>query len=396
MVFHDANQDTIQVYNEKHELVDTIGFLLTQDNQRVDIKDVHSIEFSPDPKTPDLVLIASQGTERLVEFNYKTKKINWMWNPWVNGFSTNQLGLTMIAQGDDVDTTGLSEVSFAEAKRRIVENDRLYPEDKFFKDEFLVVDLNNLKPLLGLEPWQLVLQLNSVFYSKEPGMVMATSFITGETFEVDKKTGEATRIPGESRTKPHGFLPFRAGYIETDTGGAKVVFHSYDLIPKIVYDFSKFSGKAEGDSEWLQYSFPISEELIATIDFARNRVFVWNAFTEQVSMYPYSKDLVVQTIVPVDRNRKNEDAAMAIDEFGGIDLNRKHLDLQIKRDGKGVVLPMAEQSIEALQNIEGFIPVIINIAPVMNMPMLLGFTDTEEDIKDTRSLSKANKLEEEV
>jgi len=58
------------------------------------------------------------------------------------------------------------------------------------------------------------------------------------------------------------------------------------------------------------------------------------------------------------------------DRVGGIDLNPASLNLKIKRDGKGVALPMTKQSIEKL-NIEGFIPVIINFEPV-SLPMLLG------------------------
>jgi hypothetical protein len=60
---------------------------------------------------------------------------------------------------------------------------------------------------------------------------------------------------------------------------------------------------------------------------------------------------------------------------GGIDFNRKHLNLQIKRDGNGVPLPLPQQPIEDM-NIDGFLPVIINISPV-NIPLLLGFFDNE-------------------
>ena len=54
-----------------------------------------------------------------------------------------------------------------------------------------------------------------------------------------------------------------------------------------------------------------------------------------------------------------------------IDLNTAQFDLQIKRDGKGIPLPVFDQSIENI-NIKGFIPVIINIQPVINLPLLLG------------------------
>jgi hypothetical protein len=56
---------------------------------------------------------------------------------------------------------------------------------------------------------------------------------------------------------------------------------------------------------------------------------------------------------------------------GGIDLNPALLDLQIKRDGNGVPLPIPMQPIETM-HIDGFLPVIINIVPITNLPTLLG------------------------
>ena len=53
-----------------------------------------------------------------------------------------------------------------------------------------------------------------------------------------------------------------------------------------------------------------------------------------------------------------------------LDLNPVHLNLQIKRDGRGVALPLGQQPLEAI-NIQGFIPIIINVTPA-NVPMLLG------------------------
>jgi len=63
-------------------------------------------------------------------------------------------------------------------------------------------------------------------------------------------------------------------------------------------------------------------------------------------------------------------------KYGGINLNPALLDLQIKRDANFVPLPMNLQPIENMY-IEGFIPVIINVTPVVNLPLLLGLTDTE-------------------
>ncbi len=86
---------------------------------------------------------------------------------------------------------------------------------------------------------------------------------------------------------------------------------------------------------------------------------------------------------------------MAGDTFrkGGIDLNPALLDLQIKRDGNGVPLPLPMQPIENM-HIEGFLPIIINVTPITNLPLLLGLADTESDTEETRPTLKAREPEE--
>jgi len=56
---------------------------------------------------------------------------------------------------------------------------------------------------------------------------------------------------------------------------------------------------------------------------------------------------------------------------GGIDFNPNLLNLQIKRNGRGVPLPVEDQNFQNI-NVEGFIPVIINITPITNLPLILG------------------------
>ncbi|VAX37685.1 hypothetical protein MNBD_UNCLBAC01-289 [hydrothermal vent metagenome] len=70
-------------------------------------------------------------------------------------------------------------------------------------------------------------------------------------------------------------------------------------------------------------------------------------------------------------------AASPID-VGGINFNANLIDLQIKRDGNGIPLPINQQVIGEIK-IDGFIPVMINVIPV-NLPLLLGFdSDTETE-----------------
>ncbi|MBF0123186.1 MAG: hypothetical protein HQL21_07280, partial [Candidatus Omnitrophica bacterium] len=55
-------------------------------------------------------------------------------------------------------------------------------------------------------------------------------------------------------------------------------------------------------------------------------------------------------------------------EYGGIDLNAANLDMQIKRDGKGVPLPVSQQDLENIK-IDGLVPVILNIQPAASVPL---------------------------
>jgi len=59
--------------------------------------------------------------------------------------------------------------------------------------------------------------------------------------------------------------------------------------------------------------------------------------------------------------------------LGGINFNPDLINLQIKRDGKGIPLPVWEQPIGTMR-IDGIIPIIINVAPI-SIPMMLGLAD---------------------
>ncbi|VAX36700.1 hypothetical protein MNBD_UNCLBAC01-2168 [hydrothermal vent metagenome] len=60
--------------------------------------------------------------------------------------------------------------------------------------------------------------------------------------------------------------------------------------------------------------------------------------------------------------------------YGGINFNTDLINWQIKRDGNGVPLPMNSQPMNSMQ-IDGFVPVIINVTPV-SLPLLLGLNNT--------------------
>lgn len=60
--------------------------------------------------------------------------------------------------------------------------------------------------------------------------------------------------------------------------------------------------------------------------------------------------------------------------YGGIDLNAVNLNLQIKRDGSGVPLPVTIEDLENFQ-INGLVPKIISIEPAQSLPFLNQLVD---------------------
>ena len=59
---------------------------------------------------------------------------------------------------------------------------------------------------------------------------------------------------------------------------------------------------------------------------------------------------------------------------GGINLDPSLLDLQIKRDRRGIPLPLQQQPVDL--HIEGFLPVIIDAHPV-SLPFILGLGENQ-------------------
>ncbi len=76
--------------------------------------------------------------------------------------------------------------------------------------------------------------------------------------------------------------------------------------------------------------------------------------------------------VALESNLTVAKATAASSTVGGIDFNPALLDLQIKRDSRGVPLPLPMQNIDQI-NIEGLYPVILNIQPakIENLPFLM-------------------------
>jgi len=82
--------------------------------------------------------------------------------------------------------------------------------------------------------------------------------------------------------------------------------------------------------------------------------------------YLRPEQMVISILRPIKDKRFNDSAMMSP---GGIDMNAANLNLVIKRDGKGVPLPLAQQDLAQLSNIEGLDPVILSIKPTSQTPL---------------------------
>jgi len=98
-----------------------------------------------------------------------------------------------------------------------------------------------------------------------------------------------------------------------------------------------------------------------------------DAWNFPINQYPGKKAIPEKVEKLLDEAMLGEAKNM-----GGIDLNPMINKMKIQRDGNGVALPIAQQPIESM-NVEGFLPVIINVTPIINLPRLIGLNKSEQD-----------------
>jgi len=102
--------------------------------------------------------------------------------------------------------------------------------------------------------------------------------------------------------------------------------------------------------------------------------FVLNQLPQELSFDPNKIFRIVEEKVGVFSINYDKAAISKVDlpfEKGGIDLNTSNLDLEIKRDGKGIPLPVEFQNLENV-HINGLSPVIVNVTPIANLSEFLG------------------------
>jgi hypothetical protein len=84
------------------------------------------------------------------------------------------------------------------------------------------------------------------------------------------------------------------------------------------------------------------------------------------SSNPDTGDITFTATFDASGNQVGGDQAKVVP--GGIDFAQSNLDMQIKRDGNGVVLPISQQNLDNIK-IDGLVPVILDIKPASTLPL---------------------------
>lgn len=96
----------------------------------------------------------------------------------------------------------------------------------------------------------------------------------------------------------------------------------------------------------------------------------WQADADNAGLEEIFED--VDPSVLEDFVASNVQRVQGADNVGGIDFNPSTLNLQIQNEGRAIEMNMDSIDLDAYRNAQGFTPVIINIQPVMNLPLFLG------------------------
>jgi len=83
--------------------------------------------------------------------------------------------------------------------------------------------------------------------------------------------------------------------------------------------------------------------------------------------YPETEILRQEYFTAAPTNTVPNQAQLSFTAKGGIDFSQSNLDMQIRRDGNGVVLPVSRQNLDKI-HIEGLVPVILSIRPAGSKP----------------------------
>ena len=216
-------------------------------------KNLHTVTF--DPNNSDRVLLSCSGSERLLEFDLREKKVVWEWDAREHGYAENRSGVRFIQSGNPVPSDA-RKLSPEEAKA-MMDTQHFVPPGKFW---YVEIDKDHIPDdPLGLPKWSRTAFPNWSSYGEEPNTILASLFTPGHAAKIDRTTGKV-QVVAAGLDRPHGLVATPEGYVISDTGNGKVVLMNSQHRLQAVYDFSQLPVQPDDlGREWLQHTNPDRE-----------------------------------------------------------------------------------------------------------------------------------------
>ena len=162
--------------------------------------------------------------------------------------------------------------------------------------------------------------------------------------------------------------------------GAYIIYYENELVFVITKD-----GAIEMIEDDGHKKIDLSSEEAKPLQEVLKVIFKYSDSDDKAKLLQKALDVILAD-TDIDLNVVDPNAK------GGIDFNFDQLDLQIKRNGAGVPLPMSQQPFETMR-IEGMLPVIINVLPLSDLPLLLGLNLENTPIPIDQNEHQKNRLE---
>jgi len=198
------------------------------------------------------MLVTSSGYDAILELDVRTKQESWRWFGWDHGFNPNDEGVYY--------SNSPEKAEDLRAQGYVAQY--IDPDD--YSEQGLLTATRTTHPNVALyNP-----------YTSESTVVASLGY--GQIAEIDRSTSECRVVLNADVPVLHGLMPYRQGWLVTNTcaGELWVLDRDFNLMQR--YDFRGLPGKpAEvGDGEWLQHVTPLSDGLFVGLDANRGIIVV--------------------------------------------------------------------------------------------------------------------------
>lgn len=275
--------DEIQVFSSK-----TGKYVKTITNPN--LSRIHSLEFSH--TNPNLVLCSSMGANKIVEINIQNNQINWLWNPLSNGYNHNKHDVYISLDQND------SQLIAQVHQNTHMQISKSLTESRIVKEFDITINKTKDEKLHEVLSWQNTFKPNwSGYDSREPDTFLSTSHSLGVAVTI-QRNGDS-KVLTDNLINPHGIIPTSSGYIITDTGRGKVLLLNQNKEITYIYNFSNLPVKdifRKRKHEWLQHTYPLSRNLLVSVDSRRSHIVVWDNNNYQYSTYSYNPNWIIQSV----------------------------------------------------------------------------------------------------